>query len=352
MNKQRLFGLEFGRGIAASLVAMHHASNLLSQPKFSGAPPFHNLMRQFDVGVDFFFVLSGFIIMWVHSSDIGKPTQLGSYVMRRWTRVYPPYWCVLIPISILYFLFPGTGKPSQHDPVNFILSFFLLPNMNQPVLGVAWTLVYEIFFYTVFGLLIVIGKRGWLVLLLWIVAILYFATFADQASWPQNFFFNSLNLEFLIGIVVARMLSIARVIYPGVFIIAGLIAFALICLLDFGEIYDPSPLAQHVMLGTGAAAIIAGLVELERSSRITFGRFAQILGSASFSIYLVHSVIQSWVATTAWQLMKGLPGELAWLFLIVIGIGAGLLFHRFVERPLIEFIRTGFAARSAKVEPV
>ena len=309
-------------------------------------------MRTFDIGVDFFFVLSGFIIMWIHSSDVGKPGRLSSYATRRWTRIYPPYWCVLIPLSLLYLMFPGAGIASQHDPINFVFSFFLLPNTNPPVLGVAWTLVYEVFFYTVFGVIILTGKRGWLALPLWTAAILLFAFFGDQASWPQNFFFNSLNVEFIIGIAVAKILSVRHLRYAAVAVGAGLAAFALVVLLSFAGIYNLSPLSQHLLLGFGGGAIIAGLVEMERSDMIQFGRIAQILGSASFSIYLVHSVIQSWALSATWRLLKHLPNELGWLLLVAVGIGGGLLFHHCVERPLIEFIRRGVTARSAVSKPV
>lgn len=352
MSKERLLGLEFGRGIAASLVAMHHASNLLSRPRFFGTAPFHDLMRYFDIGVDFFFVLSGFIIMWIHSSDVGKRGRFSAYATRRWTRIYPPYWCVLVPLFLLYLMFPGSGIPSQRDPVNFVLSFFLLPNTTPPVLGVAWTLVFEVFFYTVFGLIILIGKRGWLVLPLWTAAVLLFAFFGDQESWPLNFFFNSINLEFIIGIAVARILSVEHVKYPVVAVGAGLTAFVLVILLGFADIYHLSPLSQHLLLGFGGGAIIAGLVEMERSDMIKFGRIAKILGSASFSIYLVHSVIESWTLSAVWPILKHLPNELTWLFLTAAGIGAGVLFHRYVEQPLLEAIRRGVAARSAASKPV
>ncbi len=47
-------------------------------------------------GVDFFFVLSGFIILHVHAGDIGRPVRLGHYLQRRFTRVYPFYWVVFL----------------------------------------------------------------------------------------------------------------------------------------------------------------------------------------------------------------------------------------------------------------
>jgi exopolysaccharide production protein ExoZ len=155
------FGLlELGRGVAAALVVFHHAGDVLVEPRFFGVEGFGGHLRNFNVGVDFFFVLSGFIIAWVHWRDIGDPDRLGRYVVRRFARIYPPYWCILFPLIVLYQIFPGTGAPSQHDIATALLSIPLLPDINPPVLGVAWTLVHEVFFYALYGVVIAFGRRA------------------------------------------------------------------------------------------------------------------------------------------------------------------------------------------------
>ncbi len=350
-SKNRFLGLEFGRGVAASLVAMHHASNLLDQVRYGGTAPFGDFMRGFDVGVDFFFVLSGFIITWVHSKDIGRPERLWTYLTRRFTRIYPPYWCVLIPLAIMYFLFPNAGKPSDHDPVNVLISFFLLPNVDMPVLGVAWTLVYEVFFYVIFALVLVIGPRGWFLVLFWVAGIVAFYLFGNQLEWPQNFFFNGCNLEFIIGIVVARSLAATRVRFPGAFLVGGLMIFSAVTVFRSAHLDDFTPIYGYLLLGGSAGAIIIGGVELERSGRLALGRIATLFGSASYSIYLVHSVVESWALVLTWRYLRWLPTELAWGLLVALGIVAGLIFHHFVERSVIDIVRRSLRPAAAEPSP-
>ncbi len=135
------FGLlELGRGVAAALVVFHQAGDVLTEPRFFGVEGFGGHLCNFNVGVDFFFVLSGFIIAWVHWRDIGDPDRLGRYVVRRFARIYPPYWCILFPLIVLYQMFPGTGAPSRHDIATALLSIPLLPDINPPVLGVGGAL--------------------------------------------------------------------------------------------------------------------------------------------------------------------------------------------------------------------
>ncbi len=110
--------------------------------------------------MDFFFVLSGFIITWIHWSDIGRKERIRSFAAKRFVRIFPPYWFILAPLVILYLVFTGAGQPSQRDPVNIILSILLLPNPVQPVLGVAWTLTHEIFFYALFAAIIWCEPQG------------------------------------------------------------------------------------------------------------------------------------------------------------------------------------------------
>jgi len=69
-------------------------------------------------GVDFFFVLSGFIIFFVHGKDIGKPSRLPHYVWRRFIRIYPVYWAVTLISIVLAFFFSKLSTVSIRDGVD------------------------------------------------------------------------------------------------------------------------------------------------------------------------------------------------------------------------------------------
>ena len=94
-EKTKMVSLEAARALAAIVVVLLHAANLMNVPHFSGKVGMDGIFDFGYVGVDFFFVLSGFIITYVHFGDIGKPLTIARYLWRRFSRIYPIYWFVL-----------------------------------------------------------------------------------------------------------------------------------------------------------------------------------------------------------------------------------------------------------------
>ena len=79
--------LQGGRGLAALGVVLHHAG--LAAGAFAGPFLGQSLLNLGYLGVDFFFVLSGFII---YHSTADRGRSLGQYSVARFRRVYLPYW--------------------------------------------------------------------------------------------------------------------------------------------------------------------------------------------------------------------------------------------------------------------
>lgn len=334
----RLLSLETGRGVAALMVALYHASLIVGQPRYWGTVALDGWVAEFHFAVDFFFVLSGFIITYVHWPDVGRRERLRSYAIRRFTRIYPAYWALLLPLILLYQLAPSAGDATNHDPLNAVASFFLVPYPDHPVIGAAWSLVYEVFFYVIFGLLIVLGRWFLLALAAWIVLIAH-AQFTGLPGFPLSFWTDAYNLEFLFGIGTALVLRNVRVRGAGIFLALGTLGFAVCALsgFDFETIWHTA--GARLIFGGFSAAIILGAVELERSGRLRVGRAMALLGSSSYAIYIAHGVAQS---LTVHVLHRFAPALAIWQACIVVFVAsavAGLLFHRAVERPLTVWVR-------------
>jgi exopolysaccharide production protein ExoZ len=144
--KKNLSSLQLFRGIAAVLVILHHSTTILKQS--TGKEFVWGIFEPFGShGVDFFFVLSGFIILYAHYNDIGK-ANLVQYFKKRFVRIYPVYWIRVIPLIPILFLFPAIGAQGTETELSVIIeSVLLIPNETPPFLGVAWTLTHEILFY-------------------------------------------------------------------------------------------------------------------------------------------------------------------------------------------------------------
>ena len=335
--------LEVGRGIAAAMVALSHALSLAAEPRWFGRVPFGGALANMNVGVDYFFVLSGFIITFVHWQDFGRPGRLGHYARRRFARIFPPYWIILSVIVPVYLAVPSFGEPRQHDWLAIIASYLLLPMPEQPVLGVAWTLTYELFFYVLLGLVIVMGRRALPLLVLWVAGIAL-CQLLGWRSYPASFFGNTYGTEFLLGMGAAAWLRHRRAPVPGLLLIIGLGTF-------FGAVFL-APTIQHeaegawarFLFGPAAALILIGSVELERTGRLTVPGWLVPLGAASYAIYLTHVVTESALIRGTMSVGAGALGaETMALLLALAGIVGGFAYHVAVERPTLRIVRRWLA---------
>jgi exopolysaccharide production protein ExoZ len=342
--RKKYDGLEVGRGFAAIFVLISHTAEIVAEPRFYGRMPWGEHFLKFGAGVDYFFVLSGFIIAWAHLADIGRPDRLGHYASRRFRRIFPPYWAVLLPLSCAYFLMPSAGKPGQHDIWNFFFSVTLLPYPVHPILGVAWTLVYEMIFYAIFGIAIWKGRPAFVLLWLWGAAVLVANLVTKTMAFPFSILFDSLNLEFLMGVSAAICLRRYRIPIPEVLAVLGFAAFLTILLIDYPV--AANPLLMRIGYGLSATIGILGLVETERSRGLPTPKLLRTFGAASYAIYLVHGIAISVAIQLVVRLThRLLPLPLVMLILIGAGIAAGLLFHFYVETPLARWMKK--APRSA-----
>lgn len=81
------------------------------------------------------------------SSAFRKSTYVGYlYAQKCLLRIYPLYWLVNAAVIPIYFLVPAFGNGYETKPLEIITSLLLLPYSQVPILGVAWSLIYVVFF--------------------------------------------------------------------------------------------------------------------------------------------------------------------------------------------------------------
>lgn len=339
----RLTGLEAGRGIAASAVVSYHAARHLD--KVYGVPALMSLFQFGHAGVDFFFVISGFIILYVHDRDIGVPARLGHYVGRRFTRVMPTYW-VALAVTTMLALGGGHGLPSLAD---LCWSVTLLPSEHRLLLDIAWTLRVEIVFYAVFCLLILNRSVGLAVGALWLGVVV--TAFVGRIAIPAipNSVYGAFNLEFFLGMVAAYAVTNDRVPQPKSWLFAGLALFALAALAEDLGIMDGYADTARLFYGVPAALIVLGLARAGQSGHLSVPSSLRLLGGASYSVYLFQFVFIGvvWKLWLSAGLGRVAPHGLVFLPLAAAGIVGGILMARYVEQPLIRTVRGPPRVRAA-----
>jgi peptidoglycan/LPS O-acetylase OafA/YrhL len=307
---QQIFTVEVLRGLAALAVAWFHMTNTyrLDWVRYSG---FYGWL-----GVDMFFVISGFIIPYsLHRSQY-KFVYFPRFLARRLVRLEPPY---LLSIAIVLILWevgsrvPGfAGVPPSYSLGQILAHFlYLIPLTDYPWLNVVyWTLAYEFVFYILIGLLWpVLSRRS----LLFTVALVAIIQAIDIAMRDKP---TGAALLFFIGICCAR----------------GMLKL------------DPRWLS---MLAASVAVVAlywivdlpAALISLVTASLILFVDIPRIrilgfLGAISYSLYLLHVPIGGRVINIGKRFIEGPTQE---LLLSLTGLAVSLvvatIFWKYVEEP-------------------
>jgi peptidoglycan/LPS O-acetylase OafA/YrhL len=307
-------------------VVVHHVALL------SGAFSF-NAGR---FGVEFFFVLSGIVILSAHWDDIGNPYAARSFAWKRFRRIYPVYWLVLVPQLLWIISHPHHQNLWQRDPW-VILSSILLVHIHSfhTTVTVAWTLFHEILFYAFFAVLILSRRIGILLMALWL-AISFFCF--DQPNPYGAHFFSPLHLIFGFGIIAGCIMRRQHIPWPAPLLLSGIVLFTWACHLSNvrTEITD----SVRLLAGFGATLATLGLVEFERRGQLRVYAWLALLGDASYSIYLVHYPVLYAIAPRAAIFLPQhhialLPAA---ILLTLLSVAAGLIFHLLLERPLLRWM--------------
>lgn len=341
-----LKSLQIGRALAAIAVVAFHLSITFKDPRFDSAPVFAWLTDHGSLGVDFFFVLSGFIILFVHHADINQPERVDSYLRKRVIRVYPMY-LLLTVITIAGTVVSGGVKVLPSTPMD-LASTIILVHVNSftPPIGPAWTLYHEILFYAFFALLILKRWVGATMMVAWLVLILSRFTYSAHGSWS---FWNTLssasNLSFFCGMTAFALAKYFRGFGALTSVLAGIAVLASVYMTEgtFG-----SSTAFQVCYSVAFMLIIAGMVGVERSGVALSFPPLSLIGDASYTLYLAHESLESTLLKVALRLhlLEAVDHRVLYIMILAITIAISVLIHLIIEVPLLARLR-GWAGMTA-----
>jgi exopolysaccharide production protein ExoZ len=265
-------GLQAARAIAALAVAYFHSYVALraSFPETVWHPiPW--LIKWGFAGVDFFFVISGYVICLV----LSRPSfTLRGFVIKRIFRLYPMYWVAMAMVAALIAIGKYYPQPLGH----FLYSMTLLPQEGTSAYDFSWTLEREVVFYFLAALVVPIaGVNGLAVVL----AALAFSGWLLGNPWTFHLTATSQS-EFLAGVLVfiARG-PIARL--GGAFPLALGVALTWY----FTSIGPPFTYWPPIAM----APLLAGMLNLRLPWSRAPLRWLVLAGDASYSIYLLHYLV-------------------------------------------------------------
>ena len=331
-----LKSLQAGRAVAAVSVAAFHLSLMMGESRYGGEEIFGKYTHFGGRGVDFFFVLSGFIILFAHVKDIGNPIALPRYLWRRFIRLYPIYWLYTICFAGVFAVIGGTQAAIPNNFADWLTSLSLIRfTAATPPLPVAWTLFHEVAFYAIFSILILNGRLGiaaFVVISVLSIVIYHYPQEANRTA--ATVYTSAYNLYFVFG--MAAFWLFRRGGSGTLELLTGILVFAV----AMTEVFSQNGIQRGVM-GFGMALILTAAVKYEASGKISIPSFLSTIGDASYTIYLIHENVQGSLlkAANAMHLQNNFGPHLTYLFALFGSIIVGCLVYIFLEKPVVGFFR-------------
>jgi peptidoglycan/LPS O-acetylase OafA/YrhL len=329
----RIATLDAFRALAAlSVVLVHYTSNYR---KYYG----HVFNEAYDfkygyLGVQFFFIISGFVIF----LTLKHSRSAADFLFKRFSRLYPIFWtCLFTTFAIVYIIgLPGRQKSFQTLAANLTM----IPSLfgYQEIDGAYWSLVPEFFFYIAMALLFTIKRKE--SYMLWGIAILLL-------SWVNHYLF-----KFPVILAAIFNLKWGSLFFSGILfykikekdytnkwqIILLLVAAWLTTILNL----DYLSVTERVAVS--CFYIIFYLFASDKFPNITWKPLL-FLGGISFPLYLLHQNIGYVIMNHTKGYLSGYPVLFITLPLLV-SILLAYLAHRLIERPSITFLRSQWEKRS------
>lgn len=338
---RKLEWLEAMRGLAAFWVVLHHAG--LSVDHFVGSTGGRAWIDRGFLGVDFFFVLSGFIIAFASQRLAERGGGVKEYLTARLIRIYVPYLPVGIAMVLLYQVLPGLSESGRET--SLLTSLTLLPANQPPALSVAWTLVHEMVFYAIYALWFIHRRLFRIVLGVWAVAIITVALAGWEISRAVSYLLSPLNLCFLAGVAVFHVSQRVR---PGaaVAIAVAVIGVALVAL-------QATALTPNRAIIAAAFALLVVSATAPLATKHQVWRPLITLGAASYAVYLVHNPVQSLAVRVVKGVVPGIGVWPAFAVIVAVATAAGLAYWRWYEKPMLRNVRAWLMPkRDAVAAPV
>jgi exopolysaccharide production protein ExoZ len=326
---QRSDALQLMRFVAAALVLYAHHTVYFAE-RVNASFPWSSLGPP---GVVLFFIISG-LVMVVSTQRVPRDgAGARSFMTRRLLRVAPMYWLATTLKVGIALVLPQLVVHNSFDVWRSVASYFFIPTFNdaghvQPVLGVGWTLIHEMYFYLLFALALWLGRWPALWVSLFIAGMALLGLVWSPASAPMQIATNPINLNFVIGMLagetlVARQHSARWRWLP----IGLLLALAAVGWLKPGGLMPY--VIQPVALVLAAAMLCAYSWRLPAVMQV-FVR----LGESSYALYLFHTFYSTAILLLLHRLMpQWSPWGNIWLS-VAVAIPMGHAIYLWLERPV------------------
>jgi exopolysaccharide production protein ExoZ len=334
-----LASIQILRAIAALAIVVHHGlheADLLAQR--SGGGFAWQAWLPLEAGVDLFFVISGFVMVFASRDLFGSAGSIIPFLRRRLARIVPIYFAVTALFIALAFsgLAPLNRVAPSATEIAATLAFipYLRPDgLVQPVYGLGWTLNYEMFFYALFALALPLPRERAVPVVVFVLMLLVTLGQVVPSSLTAPYFWTrSIILEFGFGMLIGHMaLTGIRPTRP----MAASLAAAALGLLILGKL-TPALLPDRALLyGLPAALLVMAALAFEGDGKDNaLLRLLTRLGDATYALYLLHPFVLRGLAVTFGGLLAGLSPLLFLAAGVTLACITAMIVSTWFEKPV------------------
>lgn len=326
---KNIHNLQIIRGVASTSVVYFHVGSTSNFGAF---------------GVDVFFVLSGFVIAML----VNNGQSPANFLLARLCRIVPLYWLMTIGLFLAASIAPtilnsATANLEQLYKSLFFIPFFRANGDMYPLLGVGWTLNYEMMFYGCVFCTIYFFRNNWIkVTTLIFLGGYLFLGYAFEHKLINSFFGSCLIFEFLFGIYAFKVFDSQKLqALPQSFLIfIGACAYVLMAVTESSGIMNN----RLALFGIPAVFLIIAAVELERKQIRPIGKIRSILtsiGDASYATYLSHYFVVAAFDRTLHQKLGWVdPNSILGMLLVIItALLVGQFIYKYFDNPIHKFLK-------------
>ncbi|HJT42659.1 MAG TPA: acyltransferase [Rhizomicrobium sp.] len=345
--REKLHSLQALRFLAAFLVFFSHIEDRYEnwEGKYHMAVPRLGLDGQ--LGVDIFFVISGFVMGYVALDKFGRRGAPWQFAADRVAKIVPLYWVLTLVQCLVFLASSQLGGNLDMGRLNlgetlkslFFIPYFNVEGKHRPLLGQGWTLNYEMAFYVVLTASLFLRKAWGIAAVTGTILLVWFlGNFLHVQNAPLQILSAPIIFEFLLGLYLAALRSawlasgrnLPRI--PGVTIL--IVAVIAAHMLFFGR---HTPLWINAAIGLLTVSLC--VFTQNAAPKDIVGRTMTRLGDSSYSLYLSHNLTLL-VMGVAWRGVFGAAALWAYLpVVIAIGLAAGHVCYLLIEQPGTKLLR-------------
>jgi len=271
-ENSRLNNLQILRAVACLFVVVFHLSGVLS------ASGYQNMINSYFLkfgasGVDLFFVISGFVMIYI---QVRRKTSPLRFLRNRVLRIAPLYWVLTLTMALTLLLLPGMFRTNEFGSDRFIASMLFICGpilKKETLIFPGWTIEYEFVFYAVFFVSLY-ARKLWMSIGIAALVLSAFVTFG---------YLSTIALEFIFGMAIGFLFFVKKFhgyVYLGSFLLGSMFMF----LTGF---VDADAIDRVIIWGIPSAFVVFGAAGMKQSG----SNAMTVLGDGSYSIYLAQAFL-------------------------------------------------------------